>query len=455
VNAANEIENITGGWVTPEYDRAGNMKAMPLAGSETDWVFATYDAWNRLRKVYEDDRDGQFEPSDGTGGGDDTLLATYEYDATGRRIEKVTTTDAPGGARQVDYYYNHDWQLLQSETDAGGAITVDQYVWSMTYIDAPVGRWHDADGNGNYEDEGDNIRYFTRDANFNVTAAIEGTYSAGWTWQLEERYVYTPYGEAFVYDADWSNPAAPSEDGPLYCGYFFDSETSVYHVRHRQYHPTLSTWLTRDPIGYAAGDANLYRYVRGQPIGLTDPSGLAAPTKSREEASQDAKELEKILPFRLVKLKEIAKQTKDHERFGYILKATEPKRQPQYKFVELISKKATETEAPYQWWGQKKAQGALFLKAQPDSQVDIDREEVAMDDLDRDYRIRFTWHTHPRGGDPWPSTRDGEESKENEIADVMVIYCPRLERGELKDRWFIWITDKDGKAYEYQEPSRQ
>jgi len=51
VNEANEIENITGGWVTPEYDKAGNMTAMPLSGSETDRVFATYDAWNRLRKV--------------------------------------------------------------------------------------------------------------------------------------------------------------------------------------------------------------------------------------------------------------------------------------------------------------------------------------------------------------------------------------------------------------------
>ena len=52
------------------------MKAMPLSGSETDRVFATYDAWNRLRKVYEDDGDGNFEPSDAQGGGDDTLLVS-------------------------------------------------------------------------------------------------------------------------------------------------------------------------------------------------------------------------------------------------------------------------------------------------------------------------------------------------------------------------------------------
>jgi len=89
--------------IQPFHDKAGNMTALPLAGSETDRVFATYDAWNRLRKVYEDDGDGQFEPSDGQGGGD-ALLVTYEYDATGRRIEKHTTDDAPGGAKAVDYY---------------------------------------------------------------------------------------------------------------------------------------------------------------------------------------------------------------------------------------------------------------------------------------------------------------------------------------------------------------
>jgi len=193
--------------------------------------------------------------------------------------------DSPGGARQVDYYYIQDWQLLQSETDAGGPIAVDQYVWSVTYIDAPVGRWHDHNGDGDfldYTDDGqandDWVRYFTRDGNQNVTATIEGIFDTGsqqWQWQLAERYVYTPYGEATVYDADWSNPAAPTTDGPLYCGYFFDAETSLYHVRHRYYHPTLSTWLTRDPLCYSAGDPNLYRYVGNSPNLMVDHTGLA------------------------------------------------------------------------------------------------------------------------------------------------------------------------------------
>jgi hypothetical protein len=37
----------------------------------------------------------------------------------------------------------------------------------------------------------------------------------------------------------------------------------------------LGRFLSPDPIGFAAGDANLYRYVGNTPTNLTDPSGLA------------------------------------------------------------------------------------------------------------------------------------------------------------------------------------
>lgn len=40
------------------------------------------------------------------------------------------------------------------------------------------------------------------------------------------------------------------------------------------YDPTVGRWLSRDPIGFAAGDSNLYRYVGNSPTNETDPSGL-------------------------------------------------------------------------------------------------------------------------------------------------------------------------------------
>ena len=41
---------------------------------------------------------------------------------------------------------------------------------------------------------------------------------------------------------------------------------------------TTIGFLSRDPIGFEGGDANLYRYVRGKPLVATDPSGLFAVT---------------------------------------------------------------------------------------------------------------------------------------------------------------------------------
>jgi hypothetical protein len=41
------------------------------------------------------------------------------------------------------------------------------------------------------------------------------------------------------------------------------------------YHPGLGRFVSRDPIGFEAGDANLYRYVGNGTVDSTDPPGLA------------------------------------------------------------------------------------------------------------------------------------------------------------------------------------
>ena len=40
------------------------------------------------------------------------------------------------------------------------------------------------------------------------------------------------------------------------------------------YDPSVGRFLSEDPIGFAGGDANLYRYVGNSPTNFTDPSGL-------------------------------------------------------------------------------------------------------------------------------------------------------------------------------------
>jgi len=257
-NAANEITGITGGWITPTYDAAGNMISGPKPGDETTPVHYVYDAWNRLVIVQADDSG---DPGD--------MLAEYQYDGTNRRIQK-NVTEAGGGPSEAHYFYNGSWQLLEERFVDGQGATVasNRYVWSPRYIDALIVRFHDGNGDGDYLDAGDNVRYYTSDANFNVTAAID----AG-TGDVVERYVYTAYGTATVYSATWTNPTAPAADGPLYCGYFFDAEIALYQVRNRYYDSGLSSFISRDPIGYLANDSNLYRYGANRPTSMVDLLG--------------------------------------------------------------------------------------------------------------------------------------------------------------------------------------
>ena len=56
------------------------------------------------------------------------------------------------------------------------------------------------------------------------------------------------------------------------------------------YDPTIGRWTTKDPIGFAGGDTNLYAYVGGNPMSYVDPSGLAPgdPFPNEIEAAGDA-----------------------------------------------------------------------------------------------------------------------------------------------------------------------
>jgi RHS repeat-associated protein len=80
-----------------------------------------------------------------------------------------------------------------------------------------------------------------------------------------------------VYDAfgrivSQSNPAFASRYG--FTGREFDAETGLYYYRSRYYNPSIGRFIAEDPIGFDAGDANLYRYVGNRPVEFVDPFGL-------------------------------------------------------------------------------------------------------------------------------------------------------------------------------------
>jgi uncharacterized protein RhaS with RHS repeats len=48
----------------------------------------------------------------------------------------------------------------------------------------------------------------------------------------------------------------------------------LYYLRGRYYSQELHRFISRDPIGFAGGDANLYAYVGNSPTNFSDPRGL-------------------------------------------------------------------------------------------------------------------------------------------------------------------------------------
>ena len=136
-----------------------------------------------------------------------------------------------------------------------------QYVWSAM-SGAPILR----------ASSGQTIYYLT-DAEGNVTTLTDSSGSP------VERYVYDPYGNVSVYEnANWTGtPSSTSSYGNayLYGGMMYDAATGLYYASARWYNPAVGQFTSQDPTGFAAGDANLYRYVGDNPATMTDPWGLS------------------------------------------------------------------------------------------------------------------------------------------------------------------------------------
>jgi len=98
----------------------------------------------------------------------------------------------------------------------------------------------------------------------------------------------------------------------LFCGYRFDAETSLYHVRHRMYHPTLGRWLQPDPLGYVDG-MSLYAYCGSGPLGMMDPMGLAF-TDPRKQMQNYANQYESEMKDAQRERRQAAKHDRDADR---------------------------------------------------------------------------------------------------------------------------------------------
>ena len=104
-----------------------------------------------------------------------------------------------------------------------------------------------------------------------------------------EHYYYDPFGNTRIYDPATSLKRTDSiiSNPYRFTARRWDSESSLYYYRARMYDPNLGRFLQTDPIGYNAGDTNLYRYCGNNPINLVDPLGLEGkPEKERKRPNE-------------------------------------------------------------------------------------------------------------------------------------------------------------------------
>lgn len=220
-NRINAYTAISGGLsFTPQYDANGNLL------NDTDHLYR-YNLNNKLVGV-------------------DANIASYAYDALGRRISKTTYIGT------ISFYYVGD-QMVE---EYNGKNLAASYVF------------------GNNIDEvlqmksGKNV-YYNHANQLGSTMAL--TDKDG---NVAERIEYDVYGKpTFFNDNNEKIDASVVGNNILFTGREYDTETGLYYFRARTIHPLIGNFCQKDPLLYIGG-FNDFSYVLNSPINEYDPYGL-------------------------------------------------------------------------------------------------------------------------------------------------------------------------------------
>ena len=187
---------------------------------------------------------------------------SYQYDVFGRRIE---TNDNGVITR---YVYDRDRVLL--ELDGEGELLARYVHGNGVDHHLKMEREKSPYTNASYQRQ---EFYYHRDRLGNVT---EITDFAG---NVVQRYVYDAFGGFKIYDDTGVEITTAANSKFLPNPLTFSSRayevTGLYYYRSRFYDPKTGSFISADPVGFAGGDTNLYRYVLNNPVNFTDPYGLA------------------------------------------------------------------------------------------------------------------------------------------------------------------------------------
>jgi RHS repeat-associated protein len=192
---------------------------------------------------------------------DATNLITYGFDGE-NRLTRFRPRNFAG--TNVTFTYNGLGQRIQAQ-DSGGVV---KFAWdgSDVVIERDAGNVVQAV----YTKRPD--LYGTLVSLHRGTATSTYHYDGlGSTRQLTDAYLYRAFGESIAASGTTTNPYRFVGEA----GYQTDTTWQVQYLRGRWYEPATGRFLSRDPIGFANGDWNLYRYVGGNPLNYIDPFGFA------------------------------------------------------------------------------------------------------------------------------------------------------------------------------------
>jgi RHS repeat-associated protein len=226
-----------GAW-SYSYDLNGNLISKTQSPSVDTWT-NIYDHLNRLVGV-----------QDRTNPGGTLLTAvTYVYDVMGNRIEEDTWTSGSGGTTAR---FAYDGQNAFADLNGSNTLTMRRLY--MNGVDQLFARI----------DSGGGASWYLTDHLGSVCGILNATGTS------QATVTYDGFGNV----ASNSNNAAT--DRYLYTAREYDSATQLQYNRSRYYDAGAGRWISEDPLRFSAGDSNLTRYSKNNPINSTDPIGQMA-----------------------------------------------------------------------------------------------------------------------------------------------------------------------------------
>jgi RHS repeat-associated protein len=190
------------------------------------------------------------------------VLVKYTYDYRDRLVERRAFYDdtryLPG---EVDRFV-YDGDQVLARTDLNGNLKA-RYLWGPQ-VDMLL-------ADEQYHDGTSDTYWALTDHEQSVPDLVQ--FDAGQVSVVNHR-VYDAFGKV----TSEINPSSPSTDAVdeffSFTGRFYDEASQLQNNLHRWYDPLLHQWLSEDPEGFDAGDANTRRYVGNDPVNRVDPSGL-------------------------------------------------------------------------------------------------------------------------------------------------------------------------------------